>query len=270
MSRITSRFQALAEENRTALVAYIVAGDPSPDVTVPLMHAMVENGVDIIELGVPFTDPEADGPVIQEAAKRALLTGTTLTDCISMVREFRQQDDATPVVLMGYLNPIECMGYETFASRGADAGVDGIITVNVPPEEGELLDQYLTSAGIDPVYLLAPTTSEARAKYIFSRARGFAYYVSLKGTTGASTLDIDDVTQRLAVLRKHATLPIAVGFGIKNGDAARAVSAVADGVVVGAAVVSIMEANLSTPEKIPSEVGRFVATLRRAMDDDGA
>jgi tryptophan synthase alpha chain len=256
----------LSNEGKKALVVYIVAGDPNRSVTIDLMHALVENGVDMIELGVPFTDPEADGPVIQHAATRALLSGTTLTDCLALVAAFRETNTETPVILMGYLNPIEKMGYQVFADRAAQAGVDGTITVNVPPEEGERLDKSLIGAGIDPVYLLAPTTSDARAKYIFSRGRGFAYYVSLKGTTGASTLNVAEVRERLADLRKVATLPIAVGFGIKTGETARAVASFADGVVVGAAVVSIIEAHLDTPAQIPVKVGELVSELRRAMD----
>ncbi|MCB1694378.1 MAG: tryptophan synthase subunit alpha, partial [Pseudomonadales bacterium] len=173
MSRITSCFERLANENRKALVVYIVAGDPVKSITVDLMHALVDAGVDLIELGVPFTDPEADGPVIQLGAQRALDVGTTLKDVIGMVAEFRKTDDTTPIVLMGYLNPIEKMGYANFAEKAGRAGVDGTINVNVPPEEGELLDKSLIEHGIDPVYLMAPTTTETRAKLIFSRARGF-------------------------------------------------------------------------------------------------
>ncbi|XOV88377.1 MAG: tryptophan synthase subunit alpha [Pseudomonadota bacterium] len=269
MSRITACFERLADEQKKALVVYVVAGDPVQSVTVDLMHALVAAGVSIIELGVPFTDPEADGPAIQLATRRALDAGTTLTDTLALLEQFRARDQTTPVVLMGYLNPIEQMGYEVFAQRAALAGADGTITVNVPPEEGELLDESLIKAGIDPVYLLAPTTTESRAKYIFSRSRGFAYYVSLKGTTGASTLDVTDVTARLDKLRPHATLPIAVGFGIKNGDAARQVAEIADGVVIGAAVVDIMAANADNPDVIPEKVGEFVRGIRTAMDGAG-
>ncbi len=269
MSRIASCFERLADEKKKALVVYVVAGDPVQATTVELMHAMVAAGVSMIELGVPFTDPEADGPAIQLATRRALDAGTTLTDTLVLLEKFREQDQQTPVILMGYLNPIEQMGYEKFAQRAALAGVDGTITVNVPPEEGELLDQSLIKAGIDPVYLLAPTTTETRAKYIFSRSRGFAYYVSLKGTTGASTLDVADVQARLDKLRPYATLPIAVGFGIKNGEAARQVAQIADGVVIGAAVVDIMAANADNPGVIPAKVGEFVRGIRTAMDSTG-
>lgn len=270
MSRISSCFERLANDDKKALVVYIVAGDPQKSVTVDLMHEMVAQGVSMIELGVPFTDPEADGPVIQLGARRALAAGVTLRDCLEMVAEFRRTDDATPVVLMGYLNPIERMGYERFARAAADAGVDGTITVNVPPEEGELLDRSLIAEGIDPAYLIAPTTSESRAKFIFSRARGFAYYVSLKGTTGASTLNVAEVEDRLKTLRRVATLPIVVGFGIKTGEHARQVAEFADGVAIGAAVVSIIEAYGEQPELIPQKVGEFVGSLRAAMDSNAS
>lgn len=270
MSRIEQTFSRLANENKKALVIYIMAGDPDKSVTVDLMHSMVAAGASMIELGVPFTDPEADGPVIQLAAKRALANNVTLRDVIGMVAEFRKTDQQTPIVMMGYLNPIEQMGYDAFARAASSAGVDGTITVNAPPEEGEVLDRCLEENGIDPVYLLAPTTSLERAKLIFSRSRGFAYYVSLKGTTGASTLDIDDVSSRIAKLKEVATLPIAVGFGIKTGEAAAAVASIADGAVIGAAVVGIVEANADNPADIPARVAEFVRGVRQAMDSDGA
>ena len=268
MSRISKCFERLSNENKKALVIYIMAGDPDRSVTVDLMHEMVAAGVSMIELGVPFTDPEADGPVIQEAAKRALAQNISLRDTLEMVARFRERDQDTPIVLMGYLNPIEKMGYEAFAKAASTAGVDGTITVNVPPEEGEVLDRLLIEHDVDPVYLLAPTTSEDRARLIFSKTRGFAYYVSLKGTTGAATLDVVDVRERLAKLRPHATVPIAVGFGIKTGAAAAEVAGIADGVVIGAAVVGIM--GEAAPADVPGKVAGFVRQIRAAMDADGA
>lgn len=270
VSRIGQCFERLADEKKKALVIYIMAGDPDRSVTVKLMHEMVAAGVSMIELGVPFTDPEADGPVIQEAGKRALAQNISLRDALAMVAEFRQRDSQTPVVLMGYLNPIEKMGYEAFATTAAQAGVDGTITVNVPPEESDVLDRFLAEKGIDPVYLLAPTTSEERARLIFSKSRGFAYYVSLKGITGAATLDVDDVRTRLAVLRQYATVPVVVGFGIKTGAAAASVARFADGIAIGAAVVGIMEAYQSVPAEVPARVGQFVGEIRAVMDVDGA
>ncbi len=267
MSRIEGCFSRLADDGRKALVTYIVAGDPSIEKTIDIMHAMVANGVSMIELGMPFTDPEAEGPVIQLSQERALVNGVTLQDVLSVVAGFREQDDETPIVLMGYVNPVEHMGYDAFASAAADAGVDGTIIVNLPPEEGELLDQSLIAAGIDPVYLLAPTTTEARARMIFSRARGFAYYVSLKGTTGASTLNVSEVGARLEVLRPLGDLPIAVGFGIKNGKSAREVAdAGADGVVIGAAVVGLIESCQNEPDRITDVVGGFIREVREALD----
>lgn len=266
MSRITHCFERLATENKKALVTYVVAGDPTLESTVGLLHEMVRSGVTMIELGMPFTDPEAEGPVIQLAQQRALDNGVRMRDVLGIVAKFREDDDETPIVLMGYLNPIEHMGYEAFATAAAGAGVDGTIIVNLPPEEGELLDRSLIGAGIDPVYLLAPTTSEARAKLIFQRARGFAYYVSLKGTTGASTLNVDEVRARMDWLKPLATLPIAVGFGIKTGEAARAVSECADGVVIGAAVVSLIEQHADDPEAARAAIGDFVRDIRSALD----
>lgn len=270
MSRIASCFERHANENKKVLVIYIVGGDPNKAVTVELMHRMVASGAGMIELGVPFTDPEADGPVIQYAAQRALAANTTLRDVLAMVEKFRERDRETPVVLMGYLNPVEKMGYERFASAAEKAGVDGTITVNAPPEENDLLDRCLIARGIDPVYLLAPTTSDARARLVFSRSRGFTYYVSLKGTTGASTLNVAEVQARLGGLRAFASLPIAVGFGIKSGAQAAEVARFADGVVIGAAVVEIMEKYRSTPGVIPARVGEFIGEIRAAMDANGS
>lgn len=266
VSRIVNCFERLTNEGRKALVIYIMAGDPDRSVTVDLMHAMVAAGVNMIELGVPFTDPEADGPVIQKAGKRSLAQNVSLRDTLAMVKQFRERDTETPIVLMGYLNPIEKLGYETFARSAAAAGVDGTITVNVPPEEGEVLDSLLIANGIDPVYLLAPTSSDDRVRLIFARARGFVYYVSLKGTTGANTLDVADVREKLSHLRRFATLPIAVGFGIKTGETAAQIAEIADGVAIGAAVVSIMEQYRTDPAAVPARVGEFIAGIRAAMD----
>ena len=266
MSRLSTRLQAYKNESRKSLVAYIVAGDPEPGLTVTLMHDLVASGVDVIELGVPFSDPEAEGPVIQLAHERALQHQTSLTDCLAMVAEFRQQDNETPVVLMGYLNPIEMMGYATFTEAAATAGVDGTIIVNLPPEEAGEFSTLMDSVGIDTVYLLAPTTTDERARLVGQAARGFVYYVSLKGTTGASTLDVDDVAEKLARFRKVTELPIMVGFGIKDGTTARAVADIADGAVVGSAIVSLMEEHGSDPDALRQSVRRFVSELRAAID----
>jgi tryptophan synthase alpha chain len=240
VSRIAGCFQQLAERGSTALIPYIVAGDPGQEVTVPLMHRLVESGADILELGVPFSDPMAEGPVIQQAHERALANGTSLRAALSMVQEFRQSDSTTPVLLMGYANPVEHMGYAAFADAAAAAGLDGLLTVDIPPEEVDSINTELLRVGMDNIFLVAPTTPEDRIERIAARASGFIYYVSLKGVTGAGHLDTREVAGRLEAIRRHSDLPVAVGFGIKDAESARSVAAVADGVVVGSALVNAM------------------------------
>jgi tryptophan synthase alpha chain len=240
VSRIAGRFQELAGQGRTAMIPYVVAGDPGRDVTVPLMHRLVAAGADIIELGVPFSDPMSEGPVIQLAHERALANGTALRHVLQMVSEFRQQDSTTPVLLMGYANPVEHMGYGAFADAATAAGVDGLLTVDIPPEEVGKLNIELQRVGMDNIFLIAPTTPRERIGRIATQASGFIYYVSLKGVTGAGHLDVDDVSHHIDLIRGHSDLPVAVGFGIKDADSARAVAAVADGVVVGSALVDRM------------------------------
>jgi tryptophan synthase alpha chain len=266
MSRIAGVFAALRGQGRTALVPFITAGDPHPDATVRLMHAMVEAGADLIELGVPFSDPMADGPVIQRASERALAHGIALHDVIDMVRRFRERDGDTPVVLMGYLNPIEAMGYEVFADRAATAGVDGVLTVDSPPEEGGEFLPALRSHGLDPIYLLAPTSHRARIERITAAASGFVYYVSLKGVTGAANLSIHSVEAKVADIRACTNLPVGVGFGIKDADTAGAMSRFADAVVVGSALVSRIEANPDRVETAEAEICALLGAMRRAMD----
>jgi|TARA_Y100000310_G_scaffold341957_1_gene443071 tryptophan synthase alpha chain len=269
MSRIAECFSELKRVKRKALVVYVTAGDPSRLVTVPLMHAMVAAGADMIELGVPFSDPEAEGPIIQAACERALAHATSLSDVIAMVAEFRRQDVRTPVILMGYLNPIEVMGYGEFAQSAGAAGVDGTITVNLPPEEADSLNAALQSVAIDSVYLLAPTTTLERARKICAASSGFVYYVSLKGVTGASSLDVESVASKLGSFYSVSRLPIAVGFGIKDGSSAAAVARLADGVVVGSALVEIVARYGNRPESIPDEVSRLVKSMRVAIDAAG-
>ncbi|ACL72340.1 tryptophan synthase subunit alpha [Thioalkalivibrio sulfidiphilus] len=266
MSRIARRFEALRAAGRKALIPYVTAGDPNPDNTVPLMHAMVAAGADIIELGVPFSDPMADGPVIQQACERALRHHVSLRQVIGMVKTFREQDAETPVVLMGYLNPVEIMGYEAFAIAAASAGVDGLLTVDLPPEESHDLVQVLRSHGVDPIFLLAPTSHEARIKRICDAASGFVYYVSLKGVTGAATLDVDAVAEKLAAIRAHTDLPLGVGFGIRDADSAARVSRVADAVVVGSALVNRIAEHEQDPEAGRRVVSELLAEMRKAMD----
>lgn len=266
MSRISGYFENLGSQGRKALIPFITAGDPNPSVTVPTMHAMVEAGADIIELGVPFSDPMADGPVIQHASERALLHHVGMHNVLDMVREFRLRNAETPVVLMGYLNPIEVMGYEVFAAAAAEAGVDGVLTVDMPPEEAAEFTTALRGHGLDPIFLMAPTTGEARIGRICELASGFVYYVSVKGITGAANLDTEEVAHRVETIRGKTDLPVGVGFGIKDGDSAARVAAVADAVVVGSALVSRFEALQNEAEKIPQAAGEFIAELRRAMD----
>ncbi len=266
MSRIAAHFEALKARGRTALIPFVTAGDPSPETTVPLMHAMVAAGADLIELGVPFSDPIADGPVIQRATERALAQGVSLHDVIAMVREFRTRDTDTPVVLMGYLNPIEVLGYQAFAAEAAAAGVDGALVVDVPPEEGYDLVAALRANGLDLVYLLAPTSTDRRIGLIGEVASGFVYYVSVKGVTGSGSLDTDAVAEKVRAIKSRIALPVGVGFGIKDAETAARVAAAADAVIVGSAIVSRIEALAQTPERIPGEIGDFLAGLRAAID----
>ena len=266
MSRIAEKMQALLQQGRRALIPYIAAGDPEPWLTVPLMHALVKNGADILELGVPFSDPMADGPVIQRAAERALIHGISLTNVLAMVREFRDKDKTTPVVLMGYLNPIEVMGYARFAQEAAAAGADGVLTVDLPPEEADGFQPAMKGQGLDTIFLLAPTSPAERIKLIAKAASGFIYYVSLRGVTGAANLDVREVAAKLKEIRAHTKLPLGVGFGIGSPEAAAQVAEFADAVIVGSAVVKRMEEMAANPDKILTEVPAFIARLREAMD----
>lgn len=266
MNRIDQRFAALKAQGRTALIPFITAGDPSPGYTVEYMHAMVEAGADIIELGVPFSDPMADGPVIQKACERALKHNTRLTDILAMVREFRGRDGETPVVLMGYLNPIERLGYSAFASQAAEAGVDGVLIVDMPPEEADELAPLFKAHHLQAIFLVAPTTSEARAATICAHGEGYLYYVSLKGVTGAATLDVAAVDRQLEVLRNLTELPLCVGFGIRDGASAAAVGKIADGVIVGSALVSRIAEGCEQPEGVAAQLRAVLSEMRQALD----
>jgi tryptophan synthase alpha chain len=247
------------------LIPFFTAGDPHPKMTVPLMHALVQAGADVIELGVPFSDPMADGPVIQRASERALKHHVGLRDVLQMVAEFRSKDTVTPVVLMGYGNPIEAMGWEVFARRCAEVGVDGVLTVDFPPEESHDAFEHLQAHGIDPIFLIAPTTNESRIALVAKLARGYVYYVSLKGVTGAGNLDLSAIAQKIPQLRKHITIPIGVGFGIRDAKTARAVSELCDGVVVGSRIVQEIEN--SKENQVLENVSRLAKELRTAIDD---
>ncbi len=265
MSRIQSTFSALAEQKKTALIPFITAGDPAPELTLPLLHALVAGGADIIELGVPFSDPMAEGPVIQRACERALKFGIGIQDVLGFVREFRKTNSATPIVLMGYANPIERMGQEAFIQAAKDAGVDGTIVVDYPPEECEEFALSMQANGLDPIFLLAPTSTEERIQQVAKFGSGFSYYVSLKGVTGAGNINTEEVAQRLAAIRKHVKLPIGVGFGIRDAATARAIASVADAVVIGSRIIAELE---NTPrDKAVEAVQSFLAGIRKALDE---
>jgi len=266
MSRIKTVFDALRASGRKALVPYITAGDPHPQHTVALMHALVKGGADVIELGVPFSDPMADGPVIQLACERALVHGTSLWQVVEMVAEFRKTNTTTPVVLMGYLNPIEARGFGKFADYSRGAGVDGVLVVDLAVEEAPEIAPIFRAAGLDCIFLLAPTSSAARIAAIAEQASGYLYYVSLKGVTGAATLDIASVEAKLEEIRRHTKLPVAVGFGIRDADSAAKVGRVADAVVVGSALVSQIEKHQNEPALLPELLTQQLGALRAALD----
>lgn len=266
MSRIQTTFAALKQQNKKALIPYITAGDPHPKHTVALLHTLVESGADMIELGVPFSDPMADGPVIQRASERALAHHVSLTKVLEMVKAFRQSDDKTPIVLMGYANPVEAMGMEKFVQRAKEAGVDGVLTVDYPPEECKEFVALLQSQDIDPIFLLSPTTEPARVDIIVNQASGFVYYVSLKGVTGAKNLDIVEVAGRVKDIRGKTDIPIGVGFGVRDAATAKAVAGIADAVVVGSRMVQAIEQ--STDENVATNVAALMTELRSAIDSN--
>ena len=265
MSRIQATFAALAAHNKKGLIPFITAGDPSPDMTVPLMHALVAGGANILELGVPFSDPMAEGPVIQRACERALKFNVGIQDVLGYVRTFRQTDRTTPVVLMGYANPIERMGQQAFIHAAKDAGVDGTIVVDYPPEECEEFGAMMKTAGLDAIFLLAPTSTEERIRQVATVGSGFSYYVSLKGVTGAANIDIDQVAGRIAAIRQHVKLPIGVGFGIRDAATAKAIGALADAVVIGSRIIQEIEESPSG--QAIERVRVFIAGIRQALDE---
>jgi tryptophan synthase alpha chain len=266
MSRLTGKFAELAKAGRKALIPFITAGDPNPDFTLPMMHAMVEAGVDIIELGVPFSDPMADGPVIQRASERALAHKMSLRKVLALVAEFRKTDQQTPVVLMGYVNPIEAMGYESFANAAQQADVDGVLTVDLPPDEAEECVVMLKERGIDPIFLLAPNSVDERIKMMDKAGSGYLYYVSLKGVTGAGHLNTADVETKLKQIRANTNLPVAIGFGVKDAETAKTVAGLGDGVVVGSALISKIEANQDDLAMAQKQIVELLAAMRQAMD----
>ena len=264
MSRIRATFERLRAAGRKALIPFVTAGDPDKATTVPLMRALAKAGADIIELGVPFSDPMADGPTIQRSSERALAHGTSLRDVLAMVAEFRQGDPDTPVVLMGYANPVERMGMEAFADAARAAGVDGVLVVDYPPEESAVLTAALRARDLDSIFLLSPTSTEARMAEVGRLASGYVYYVSLKGVTGAGHLDLDAVAAKVPAIRRHVNVPIGVGFGIRDGETARAIAAHADAVVIGSRLVQEIES--SPAGEASARVGALLASIRQAMD----
>ncbi len=266
MSRLATRFEELAKTGRKALIPFVTAGDPHPDFTVPLMHAMVKAGVDVIELGVPFSDPMADGPVIQRASERALAHKMSLRRTLEIAAEFRKTDQETPVVLMGYLNPIEAMGYENFANAAQRADIDGVLTVDLPPEEGVECGALLKARGVDPIFLLAPNSTDERVEKMDAAGSGYIYYVSLKGVTGAGHLNIADVENKLQQIKAITKLPIAIGFGVKDAQTAKTIATIGDGVVIGSALISKIEANLDNLEQAGNDIIELLVSIRQALD----
>ncbi|MEK8088299.1 tryptophan synthase subunit alpha [Thermithiobacillus plumbiphilus] len=264
MSRLAPTFARLQQAGQAAMIPFFTAGDPEPTATLPMLHALAAAGADIIELGVPFSDPMADGPTIQQANERALRHGMNLTQVLAAVAEFRKENQHTPVVLMGYLNPVEVMGYEAFAKAAAFAGVDGVITVDMPPEEAEALISVLRARAIDPIFLLAPTSSETRMQRVAAVASGFVYYVSMRGVTGAGGLDMAEVAARIARVRQHTSLPLGVGFGIQDAATAAAMARMADAVVVGSAVVREIAAASDVADAV-ARAGRLVKEMAVAV-----
>ena len=266
MSRIENCFNDLKEKDRKGLIPFIVAGDPKPAFTLPLMNALVDGGADLIELGVPFSDPMADGPVIQRGSERALAHGTALHDVITMVAAFRKENQQTPVILMGYLNPVEIMGYEDFAKSAAEAGVDGVLIVDMPPEEAGELKEILAKHQLDLIFLIAPTTSVERQKYISETASGFLYYVSLKGVTGSNKLDTNSVEDSVRAIKQHSKLPVGVGFGIRDAESAAKVAKVSDAVVVGSPIVELVGEMVDDSTESLNKISEYLLAMRDAIN----
>lgn len=264
MHRLTACFAQLKAQKRKALIPFLTAGDPTSHLTVPLMHTLVAAGADILELGIPFSDPMADGPVIQRANERALKTGIQLQQVLDMVETFRTQDKTTPIVLMGYLNPIEKMGYEMFAETANHCGIDGVLVVDLPPEETMELGSVLKQKALAQVFLLAPNSTPDRIEHICAQAAGYVYYVSLKGVTGSTHLDVTTIADKVAEIRQHTVLPIGVGFGIHDAKTAAAVAKISDAIIVGSALVQRIET--FSEDKLLNEITLFIKTLREAID----
>lgn len=267
MSRIQRTFKRLEGEGRKALIPFITAGDPVPEMTLPLMQALVAGGADVIELGVPFSDPMADGPTIQRASERALAAGMSLRSVLDIVRAFRATGDETPIVLMGYANPIEAMGLDAFTRAATDAGADGVLVVDYPPEECQGFADACRAVGLDPIFLLAPTSTEQRFADVAAVGSGYIYYVSLKGVTGSATLDLDEVARRIPVIREKVGMPVGVGFGIRDAETAARIAGLADAVVIGSRIIEEIEQ--SERADAPARVQAFIRGIREAIDAVG-
>lgn len=267
MSRIETIFNVLAEQSKTALVTFITAGDPEPNATLPLLHVLVEAGADIIELGVPFSDPAAEGPIIQAACERALKHRINLLQIFDIVRQFREKDQKTPIILMGYLNPVEVLGYSKFAELASSAGVDGVLIVDLPPEEAEVFCSDMDARNIDPVFLVAPTSTDQRIEAICKKSRGFVYYVSIKGVTGTNEIDVASVKERVAQIKQYSTIPVGVGFGINDAHSAAEVAKIADAVVVGSAIVKLVGNNANDSVMMHQQINTLVTSLRSGIDN---
>ncbi|MCK9990721.1 MAG: tryptophan synthase subunit alpha [Rugosibacter sp.] len=268
MSRIASTFSQLKQAHKKALIPFITAGDPQPELTLPLMHALVQGGADIIELGVPFSDPMADGPTVQRASERALAQGMSLRRVLALVSGFREADAATPIVLMGYANPIESYGIKAFAQDAKRAGVDGVLVVDYPPEECADFAAAMKQVGLDPIFLLSPTSTTQRYAQVAALGSGYLYYVSLKGVTGAGHLDLTEVAQKIPEIRALVSMPVGVGFGIRDAETAAKIAALADAVVVGSRIIEEIEA--SEPQEAPARVQALLAGFRLAIDGGDA
>ena len=264
MSRIQTTFTNLANNKRKALIPFITAGDPHPDMTVNLLHALVDSGADMIELGIPFSDPMADGPVIQRASERALANNVGINKTIDLVKDFRKDNEHTPIILMGYANPIEAIGLTNFVGAIKEAGVDGVITVDYPPEESKEFVSLLLKNDIDSIFLLSPTTEDERIKLIISQATGFIYYVSLKGVTGSANIDIEQVSERVNNVRQFTNLPVAVGFGVKDEKTAKEVAAIADAVVIGSRIV--LEIEQSNKDDLIGNIKKLMREMKDAIE----
>mgnify|MGYP001200558337 FL=1 len=271
MGRIKQITDSVNQKGRKLLIPYLVAGDPNKETTIELMHALVSNGADIIELGIPFSDPSSDGEVIQSGIERSLRKGTSLNDTLDIVSKFRARNEVTPIVLMGYLNPVEIMGVDNFVRRAQKEGVDGVLMVDMPPAEAGVLNAKLKEVNIDSIFLVAPTTTQERVKSILNMTSGYVYYVSLKGVTGASITDVDEVERNVCSLRSSTDLPIVVGFGIKDGKSAKEMARVSDGVIVGSALVNKI-ASLTSDEEINAEdiknSTNIIKEIREELDLD--